>query len=126
VRFYLAAPHYRSAIEFSDTSLAEATAALERIDTFVQRATALVGVVAPDGRQVPDAFAAAMNDDLGTPAAVAVLYTAVRDGNGALAREDRALVATALAQVRAMLEVLGLDLDDPAWQGSAQDDRLEG
>ncbi|HEY0239264.1 MAG TPA: cysteine--tRNA ligase [Friedmanniella sp.] len=127
VRFYLAAPHYRSAIEFSDTSLAEATAALDRIDTFVQRATALVG--APDvGVEpvVPAAFATEMNDDLGTPAAVAVLYTAVRDGNSALAREDKEAVATGLAEVRGMLGVLGLDLEDPAWQGSVRDDRLEG
>jgi cysteinyl-tRNA synthetase len=123
VRFYLAAPHYRSAIEFSDTSLAEATAALDRVDTFVQRASALVGAVDP---VVPEAFAVAMNDDLGTPAAVAVLYTAVRDGNGALAREDRAAVGANLAEVRGMLGVLGLDPEDPAWQGSAGDDRLEG
>ena len=123
VRFYLAAPHYRSAIEFSDTSLAEATAALDRIDTFVQRATALAGLVDP---VVPDAFATAMNDDLGTPGAVAVLYTAVRQGNSALNAEDKETVATSLAEVRGMLRVLGLDLDDPAWQGSASDGRLEG
>ena len=43
VRFYLAQPHYRSAIEFSDTSLDEATAALARIDGFVDRAVELVG-----------------------------------------------------------------------------------
>ena len=38
VRLYLAQPHYRSAIEFSDTSLDEATASLARIDGFVARA----------------------------------------------------------------------------------------
>ena len=43
VRFYLAQPHYRSAIEFSDASLAEAAAALARIEGFVARATELVG-----------------------------------------------------------------------------------
>ncbi len=125
VRFYLTAPHYRSAIEFSDTSLAEATAALDRIDTFVQRATALVGA-GSTGRVVPDAFAAAMNDDLGTPGAVAVLYGAVRDGNAALTRADTDAVGRSLAEVRGMLGVLGLDADDPVWQGSASDDRLEG
>jgi cysteinyl-tRNA synthetase len=122
VRFYLVQPHYRSAVEFSDTSLAEATAALDRIDTFVQRATALVGSVDP---VVPDAFATAMNDDLGTPGAVAVLYTAVRHGNSALTAEDEESVAAMLAEVLGMLGVLGLDPGDPAWQGSAQDDRLE-
>ena len=42
VRFYLLTPHYRSAIEFSDDSLAEATVALARIDGFVSRAQELV------------------------------------------------------------------------------------
>ena len=47
VRLYLAQPHYRSAIEFSDTSLDEATAALARIDGFVERARELVGRASP-------------------------------------------------------------------------------
>jgi cysteinyl-tRNA synthetase len=122
VRFYLAAPHYRSAIEFSDTSLAEASAALERIDTFVDRATALVGTPVPT---VPDDFAAAMNDDLGTPAAVAVLYAAVRDGNAAVDAREHGAAAARLGQVRGMLGVLGLAADDPAWQRARQDDRFE-
>jgi cysteinyl-tRNA synthetase len=122
VRFYLAAPHYRSAIEFSDTSLAEATAALERIDTFVDRATALVGTADPT---VPDDFAAAMNDDLGTPAAVAVLYAAVREGNSAVDALDSGAVASRLGQVRGMLGVLGLAADDPAWQSARADRDVE-
>ncbi len=126
VRFYLAGPHYRSAIEFSDTSLAEATAALERIDTFVQRATVLLGAGSDVETTVPQAFADSMNDDLGTPGAVAVLYASVRQGNQALTAEDTAAVATALGEVRGMLGVLGLDPQDAAWQGSAPDGRLEG
>src|SRR5690606_33505829 len=61
----------------------------------------------------------AMNDDLGTPAAVAVLFDAVRDGNRA---EDPKPYA---AQVLAMLDVLGLDPADPAWGGGGDDARLE-
>ena len=72
VRFYLAQPHYRWAIEFADDSLAEATTALARIDNFVSGPPSGPGAASP---VVPAAFAAAMNDDLGTPAAVAVLYT---------------------------------------------------
>jgi cysteinyl-tRNA synthetase len=122
VRFYLAQPHYRSAIEFSDTSLDEATAALERIDSFVDRAVELVD--RPVG-VLPDAFAAAMDDDLGTPGAVAVLYQAVRDGNTALNLPDKAAVEARLAEVLGMLAVLGLDAVDPIWQtGRGQDERL--
>jgi cysteinyl-tRNA synthetase len=65
-----------------------------------------------------------MDDDLGTPAAVAVLYDAVREGNRRLAAGEDA-TATA-GQVRAMLDVLGLDPADPAWgsTGGSDDARL--
>ena len=61
-----------------------------------------------------------MNDDLGTPAAVAVLYAAVRDGNVALDAGDADESPARLGEVTGMLEVLGLDADDPVW---ATDDR---
>ncbi len=114
VRFYLAQPHYRSAIEFSDDSLAEATAALARIDGFVERAGELVPQAGE--AELPEAFAAAMDDDLSTPAAVAVLYDEVRLGNSAADANDLTALATHLGRVRAMLRVLGLDADDPVWQ----------
>jgi cysteinyl-tRNA synthetase len=113
VRFYLLAPHYRSAIEYADTSLAEATTSLERIDNFVDRAGDLVGPATP---VIPQAFSDAMNDDLGTPGALAVLYTAVRDGNTAIESGDRDAVAARLAEVAGMLQVLGLAADDPIWR----------
>ncbi len=112
VRFYLLAPHYRSAIEYADTSLAEATASLERIDNFIARGTDLVGPVEP---VVPPAFTEAMNDDLGTPGALAVLYTCVRDGNTALEAGEHEVAAARLAEVTGMLAVLGLAADDPVW-----------
>ena len=64
-----------------------------------------------------------MDDDLGTPAAVAVLYDAVREGNRQLAAGESA-TATA-GQVRAMLDVLGLDPGDPGWpSGGGGDAKL--
>ncbi|MFT4165383.1 MAG: cysteine--tRNA ligase [Microlunatus sp.] len=123
VRFYLAQPHYRSSIEFSDTSLDEATAALGRIDSFVDRAVEVVGA-RPDG-VVPEAFAAAMDDDLGTPGAVAVLYQAVRDGNTALAAGDSAVAQERLAEVLGMLGVFGLDAADPIWQSAEATDEKQ-
>jgi cysteinyl-tRNA synthetase len=123
VRFYLAQPHYRSAIEYADDSLVEATASLARIDSFVTRARDLVGAVAPT---LPPEFVAAMNDDLGTPAAVAVLYGAVREGNVALDEAQPQQVSARLADVGGMLDVLGLAADDPVWQRGAQDTQLSG
>ena len=53
VRLYLAQPHYRSTVEYSDDAIAESAAALARIDNFVERATELVG---PAEAAVPEAF----------------------------------------------------------------------
>jgi cysteinyl-tRNA synthetase len=125
LRYYLATPHYRSTIEFTDSALEEAAAAYRRIESFVRRAGERVGEVAAVP-SVPPAFAAAMDDDLGTPAAVAVVHEHVRDGNSALADGDDRTVVGVLAGVRGMLGVLGLDPLDPQWASSGSDDRLAG
>ncbi|MDR1851148.1 MAG: cysteine--tRNA ligase [Propionibacteriaceae bacterium] len=111
VRLYLLAPHYRSVIELSDAALGEATAQLERIDSFLERAAEHIS--APGS--VPDAFAAAMDEDLGTPQACAVLFDAIREGNRALDAGDTKAAGSACADVIAMLGILGLDPQDPAW-----------
>jgi cysteinyl-tRNA synthetase len=118
LRYYLVAAHYRSHVEFSFDALDEAAAGFQRIENFLDRADHT------ERGEVPEAFAEAMDDDLGTPAAVAVLYDAVREGNRQLAaREDATATA---AQVRAMLDVLGLDPADPAWpsSGGGEDAKL--
>src|SRR4051812_15223605 len=107
LRYYLVAAHYRSHVEFSFDALDEAAAGFQRIESFLDRSGSA------EKGEIPDAFAAAMDDDLGTPAAVAVLYDAVREGNRQLAAGED---ATGTAKgVRAMLDVLGLDPADPAW-----------
>jgi cysteinyl-tRNA synthetase len=117
VRLYLLQPHYRSTIEYSDAAIAESVAALGRIDNFVDRATERVGSWP---LEVPEEFIAAMNDDLGTPAAVAVLHKAVRDGNHALETTDHDQIASHLSEVQGMLMILGLNADSAVWQ---QDDQ---
>ncbi|HWJ68015.1 MAG TPA: cysteine--tRNA ligase [Nocardioides sp.] len=114
LRFYVVAAHYRSHVEFSFDALDEAAVGYRRIEAFLERAGAA------DAGEVPEAFAAAMDDDLGTPAAVAVLYDTVREGNRQLAAgEDVSATAGAVA---AMLDVLGVHPDDPAWAGSGSSD----
>jgi len=113
LRYYLAGPHYRSRIDYSDDSLHEAAVTYRRIEGFVQRAAEVVGHGRP--KDVPPSFAAAMNDDLNTSAALAVVHDTIREGNTALAAGDEAGIRGALTAVRAMLGVLGLDPLDPAW-----------
>lgn len=123
VRLYLAGPHYRSAIELSPESLAEAAAQLERIDSFCERAERFLagtGHAAPIGPRDSEAwttFAESMNDDLGTPGALAALFSVVRAGNQAVADGDPDRVAEHLADARAMLDVFGLDPAAPEWAG---------
>jgi cysteinyl-tRNA synthetase len=65
---------------------------------------------------VPDRFAAAMDDDLGLPQALAVLHESVRAGNTALDGGDRTATMQAFADVAIMTGVLGIDPLDPMWQ----------
>jgi cysteinyl-tRNA synthetase len=105
LRYYLAATHYRSIIDYSEESLREAALAYRRVEGFVTRAAERGGVGEPG--DVPDAFTSAMNDDLNTSRALGVLHDTVREGNAGLA--DGGDAAGQLAAVRGMLAVLGLD-----------------
>ena len=118
VRYYLGAAHYRSTIEFSKSSLDEAAVAYARIENFVERAVEVLGDDEP-AAVLPDGFTTAMDDDLGVPAALGVLHTAVRDGNTALAVGDTAAVGASLGAVLAMASVLGID--PRSWPGRAAD-----
>ena len=125
VRLYLVGPHYRSAIELSDASLGEAAAQLARIDSFLERAATLAPAEPADAPALPGAFAAALDDDLGTPGALAVLFGTIREGNVAIERGDTAAAGRAHAAVRAMLGVLGLDPAAPEWAEQAAVDDLK-
>jgi cysteinyl-tRNA synthetase len=116
LRYYVVAAHYRSHVEFSFEALADAASAFSRIDRFLEKA----GGVALDG-VLPEAFVAAMDDDLGTPAAVAVVHDLVRQGNSQLAEGASELAAVTANTVRAMLSVLGLDPADPHWSQESSD-----
>ncbi|MDO5736243.1 MAG: cysteine--tRNA ligase [Propionibacteriaceae bacterium] len=134
VRYFLLAPHYRSTIEFSVSdeqtrgSLEEAEKAVERIDSFVQRALKLTEPTfhAHAPLQFPEwaAFAAAMDDDLSTPSAVAALFEAIRHGNRAITAGDEDGIRDYLCIVTSMLEVLGLNPGAPQWESAGASDDL--
>jgi cysteinyl-tRNA synthetase len=134
LRYYLGQAHYRSVLEFSDEALAEAVTAYGRIEGFVQRAAETLASAAdpadPAAAPVPAtslplSFTSALDDDLGVPAALAAVHAAVRDGNSAIQAGKLEEVRDSLAQVRAMLGVLGLDpLAEPWTSRARQDDRI--
>ncbi|MSS13256.1 cysteine--tRNA ligase [Bifidobacterium tsurumiense] len=124
VRYALGSVHYRSMLEWSDQALDEARAAFDRISGFIGRAAAVVGeqpsseaIAAIATDQLPADFVTAMNDDINVSGAIAAIFTAIRNGNTLLAQADadRETVRTALIQVRAMLDTLGLDPEASPW-----------
>jgi cysteinyl-tRNA synthetase len=84
VRYYLTAAHYRSMIEYHEGSLAEAEAAVDRIEGFLRPgrtgAPARRPRCRPPTRSCPQAFRAAMDDDLNVSGALAVVHDTVRAG----------------------------------------------
>ena len=125
LRFYMISAHYRSHVEFSWEALEEAAAGFRRIEGYVERAAAAVGEL-PRGGMLCTEFIEAMDDDLGTPAAVAAVHDVVREGNRLLGAGASAALRGNLASVLAMLDVLGLHPADPAWGSPGRDERLSG
>jgi cysteinyl-tRNA synthetase len=119
VRYFLGAAHYRSTIDYHDGSLAEAEAALDRVEVFLTRADRRLDSTRFAGSGVeivPEEFASAMDDDLAVPQALGVLHETVRAGNAALDNGDLRVVADARGAVLAMSEVLGINPLSPQWR----------
>jgi cysteinyl-tRNA synthetase len=113
LRWYLGSAHYRSMLEFSHEALAESAIAFGRIESFLNRSVEILGVTPTP--VVSDAFAAAMNDDLAVPQALAGISEALRLGNIAITAGDRAGITQSANEIRGALEILGCDPFDPAF-----------
>jgi cysteinyl-tRNA synthetase len=117
-------------MEYSPDALAEAAAAYRRIEGFVTRAAeagsagSAAPAATPSIAALPAGFAAALDDDLAVPQALAVVHEAVTEGNSALAAGDVAGAAKQAAAVRGMMAVLGLDPLDGHWSGPGGDEGL--
>jgi len=119
LRYYLGSAHYRSMLEYSEAALQEAAAGYRRIESFLHRVAELNAGEIEKG-EVTDAFAAAMDDDLGVPAALAEVHNAVRAGNSAVDKGDTAEATAIAGQVRAMTAILGVDPYAPQWRDRDQ------
>ena len=109
LRYYLLSAHYRSALDYQEKDLTHTEAAVTRIATFQHRARTRLANTASDAPTPPIAFAAALDDDLNVPAALAVLHDHVRAGNIALDNGDPAAAMSTYESVLAMTEVLGIE-----------------
>jgi cysteinyl-tRNA synthetase len=121
LRWYLGSAHYRSMLEFSHEALAESAVAFGRIETFLKRSAEILGHL-PEPVIGKD-FAAAMNNDLAVPEALAGISEALRLGNIAITAGDEAGITASANEIRGALDVLGCDPFDLAFEtaGGSQD-----
>ena len=116
LRWYLGSAHYRSMLEFSHDALSESATAFRRIESFLTRATEILGS-APTP-VISQGFSDAMNDDLAVPTALAGISEALRLGNSAITSGDKAVISSSANEIRGALEVLGCDPFDSAFATS--------
>ena len=111
--FYLRAD-YRSPVDFSEKRLVESAAAVERLAGFL-RATSDLDVDAAPGETAADidAFVAAMDDDLGTPAAHAVLFDLATRGHAHLEAGRKEQAVACRDAVADLSDVMGYQLAAP-------------
>jgi cysteinyl-tRNA synthetase len=112
-RMVLLQSHYRSPVKVSQDNIDAAVAALAGLDAYAARAARVVVSAAPDGA-VLEEFRAAMDDDLDTPRATALLFDTVRRANIAIDRGDENDAAPLIAAIEQMCTAVGLELAQPA------------
>ena len=130
IRFFMLRTHYRSPFNFSDVNLDDARNALRRLYTALLGLDLPESVVVDWDHPLAARFRDAMNDDFGTPEAVAVLFELAAEVN----RTRSVEVASLLKGLAATLNVLqqnpraylqaGSSLDESAIQARI-DERAE-
>jgi cysteinyl-tRNA synthetase len=105
VRFFVVRSHYRSPLNYSDVHLTDARNALKRLYTALD-AVAPAAITIDWTQPHAARFKAAMDEDFGTPDAVAVLFDLAGEVNRSRSAEMAGLL-------KALGGVLGLLQDDP-------------
>jgi cysteinyl-tRNA synthetase len=106
VRFFLIRTHYRSALNYSDAHLDDARTALKRMYTALDLVRAQTHSVIDWHDPFAARFKAAMDEDFGTPEAVAVLFDLATEAN-------RTQSVQAAGLLRALGACLGILQGDP-------------
>jgi cysteinyl-tRNA synthetase len=125
VRFFIVRSHYRSSLNYSDVHLNDAKGALKRLYTALQTVPA-ADVELDWAEPMAARFKAAMDEDFGTPEAVAVLFELASEVNRNGSAE-RAGLLKALGGLLGLLQTdptvylqAGAGLDDAAIQTRIQ------
>ncbi|MEN9821781.1 MAG: cysteinyl-tRNA synthetase [Actinomycetota bacterium] len=108
-RMLLLQSHYRGPVTVGQDNIDAAVKALQGLDSFAARSEAVSVEGASPDAEVIARFRERMDDDLDTPAAMALLFDTVRRANAAVDNGDPA-VSALVAAVREMCLAVGLVL----------------
>jgi cysteinyl-tRNA synthetase len=119
--------HYRSPLEVTPATTADAAAALTRLDALARRARSAGLALSGDEPGAPAAdpealaeFRRAMDDDLDTPAVVALLFGLVTRANTALDAGDEQAAAPLVRAIGEITTAVGLALGGAAGEVPAE------
>ncbi len=119
VRYWMTAGSYRTQAAFTETALDDAAASYARWKTFLESARHALGgelPAAPASRRPLDdeiddpyvaRFVEAMDDDFNSAGAFAVIHDVVKEGNKALAGDDREALTALVSTFQELTGVLG-------------------
>jgi cysteinyl-tRNA synthetase len=116
--------HYRRAMEINDDQLRAAGKAVEGLDALVRRART-ARVPAGSARDSA-AFVEAMDDDFGTPEALATVFSLAKEANAAIDAGDTDEAAALVATVHDLAGVLGLEVGVDAAVSDEESSVIDG
>lgn len=135
LRFFMLSAHYRSPLNFSEEIMESAKNALDRICTAVDRLKDIIKGAEQDGflpeelareeerKSYSTKFDAAMDDDLNTADAIAVIFELVKYANTSVTQKSSKEFAQAvLNQIKEQSDIMGLLVDKVA---ESLDDAIE-
>ena len=119
IRLYLLSTHYRTPLAWTDADVDATSRGLDRLRAAIKDAAQPKNAddnsaLTQFAKQSRDKFIASMDDDFGTPQAIAAIYDLSREINKA--RGDGAApdaLAPAQAVLRELADILGLTLQEP-------------
>jgi cysteinyl-tRNA synthetase len=109
LRLWVLTSHYRKPLTFSEDTLEAAKNGADRLRTAARASAAGDGDAGIDDAAFRERFTAAMDDDLNTPQALAVLFDLAKEINRA--RDDGRGIAGAQGLLLELADVLGLRLE---------------
>ena len=112
IRYFLLSSHYRSPVNYSEASLEEAKAALDRLYTSIHDVDISKEEVAAKGPHT-EQFQQAMDDDFNVPEALAVLFDLAKAVNKAKETGDQERIKLLVNELVHLSKPLGLLQQDP-------------